>query len=333
LETGPRRDVQSARVAGEDRHVLGNRSSTEQSLALAREWKRLGRAATAIALLTSPVLFLALLVSADWAWYWALLAALAMVVIFRGAVDVLAHKVIPSPTVYGVESELRHDDVINRRRLWYWRRKFRRAAWLFFFFALAVGIGMFVRSLQGGDHSPAVSLVEDHEERRAGQERDECRCTRQLSPLRGERVALLLPPRALPSLGRLRMSFHLPSGYPLRQFCLHAWQAESAAEAAQATTGCGVHLRGREFLRRADRFVHRGQDHVLQHVDVLGVNGLWIDLDLLQLEVAAHLHGDHSAADRRGDGLVLELVLGLGHLGLHLLGLLEDGSEVGLLGH
>jgi cell division protease FtsH len=153
LETALCRDVQSARVAGENRHVLGNRSSTEQSLALAREWKRLGRAATAIALLTSPVLFLALLVSLDWPWYWALLAALAMVVIFRGAVDVLAHKVIPSPTVYGVESELRHDDVINRRRLWYWRRKFRRAAWLFFFFALAVGIGMFVRSLQGGDAS------------------------------------------------------------------------------------------------------------------------------------------------------------------------------------
>src|SRR4051812_11748802 len=153
FETGPCRHVQSPRMAGEKPRVLGNRSSTEQSLALAREWKRLGRAATAIALLTSPVLFVTVLATLGWPWYWAVLAALAMVVVFRGAVDVLAHKLIPSPTVYGVESELRHDDVISRRRLWYWRRKFRRAAWLFIFFALAVGIGMFVRSLQGGDSS------------------------------------------------------------------------------------------------------------------------------------------------------------------------------------
>jgi hypothetical protein len=37
--------------------VEQNRRVNEHSLALAREWKRLGRAATAVALLTSPALF------------------------------------------------------------------------------------------------------------------------------------------------------------------------------------------------------------------------------------------------------------------------------------
>jgi hypothetical protein len=75
------------------------------------------------------------------------------------------------------------------------------------------------------------------------------------------------------------------------------------------------------------------KDEVLEHVDVVGVNCLRVDLELLEIQVAAHLHRDHAAADRGLDRLVLEVFLGLRHLGLHLLGLLEDRSEVGLLGH
>src|SRR5205823_6314610 len=55
--------------------------------------------------------------------------------------------------------------------------------------------------------------------------------------------------------------------------------------------------------------------------------------DLLQHHVARHLHGDHAPAYRRLDDLVLQVLLRLEHLRLHLLGLLEDRSEVGLLGH
>ena len=114
-------------MAAGDRHpALRTRNVNEHSLALAREWKRLGRAATFVALLTSPVLFVSLVVAFGWAWYWAALGAFGMIVVFRGAVDVLAHKLIPAPTIYGAESELAKDDVISRRRLWYWRKKFRR---------------------------------------------------------------------------------------------------------------------------------------------------------------------------------------------------------------
>ena len=114
-------------MAAGDRHpALRTRSVNEHSLALAREWKQLGRAATFVALLTSPILYVSLVVAFGWAWYWAALGALGMIVVFRGAVDVLAHKLIPAPAIYGAESELARDDVISRRRLWYWRKKFRR---------------------------------------------------------------------------------------------------------------------------------------------------------------------------------------------------------------
>ncbi|HYI20183.1 MAG TPA: hypothetical protein VD836_15810, partial [Solirubrobacteraceae bacterium] len=126
-----------------------NRAVNEHSLALAREWKRLGRAATAVALLTSPIVFAVLVASYDWPAGWSLLAAFAIVVVFRGAVDVLAHKVIPAPAIYGAENELRHDDITSRRRVWYWSKKFRRAWNLFLVVAVAVGISMLVLALRG----------------------------------------------------------------------------------------------------------------------------------------------------------------------------------------
>jgi cell division protease FtsH len=141
----PRRIYNRRRVAAGDRKpALRNRTVNEHSLALAREWKRLGRAATAVALLTSPILFAMLSTSFEWAWYWAALGALGMVVVFRGAVDVLAHKLIPSPSIYGAESELQRDDVIGRRRLWYWRKKFRRTFfWGGLFLLLSLIIAIF----------------------------------------------------------------------------------------------------------------------------------------------------------------------------------------------
>src|SRR5215211_5983287 len=61
-------------AAGDPHPTLRNRSVNEHSLALAHEWKRLGRLATAVALLTSPMLFALLATTLDWAWYWDVLA-------------------------------------------------------------------------------------------------------------------------------------------------------------------------------------------------------------------------------------------------------------------
>jgi ATP-dependent Zn protease len=131
-------------AAGDRKPALRNRSVNEHSLALAREWKRLGRAATAVALLTSPILFAMLTTAYEWPWYWAVLGALGMVVVFRGGVDVLAHKLIPSPSIYGAETALQQDDVIGRRRLWYWRKKFRQLfVWGGLFLLVAFVIALF----------------------------------------------------------------------------------------------------------------------------------------------------------------------------------------------
>ena len=59
----------------------------------------------------------------------ALVGTLLGIAAFRGLIDVLAHKLIPAPSLYGAERELRSEDVVSRRRLWYWRRKYWRWTW------------------------------------------------------------------------------------------------------------------------------------------------------------------------------------------------------------
>ena len=99
---------------------------------------RLGRAATAVALLTSPALFVLLYDRFEWPLGWAIAGTILGVAAFRGLIDVLAHKLIPAPSLYGAESELRDQDVLSRRRLWYWRRRYRQLVWIAALFAVAV---------------------------------------------------------------------------------------------------------------------------------------------------------------------------------------------------
>jgi hypothetical protein len=98
----------------------------EHAAALAQEWRRLTRAATAVALITSPALFLVLYRSDHLSLVASLLITLVGVVMFRGLVEIVVRKLIPSPHLYGADDSLRHDDLIARRRSWYWRGKFRR---------------------------------------------------------------------------------------------------------------------------------------------------------------------------------------------------------------
>jgi ATP-dependent Zn protease len=130
-----------------------NRRVNEQSLALAHEWRRLGRAATAVALLTSPALFIVFHDQLEWPLGWALLATLIGVAAFRGLVDVLAHKLIPAPSLYGAEAELREQDLVSRRRLWYWRRRYKQLLWIGGIFAVAVVIAMLIAPLTDNDGS------------------------------------------------------------------------------------------------------------------------------------------------------------------------------------
>jgi SpoVK/Ycf46/Vps4 family AAA+-type ATPase len=133
-----------------------NRGVNEHAAGLAREWRRLGRAATGVAVLTSPAIFVLLYRSYDWPIVFALLGTLAGIVVFRGLVDILAHRLIPSPSLYGAEDKLKAEDVVSRRRVWYWRRKFRLALWFGAVLFLILGA---IALLQGESLSQAVDDI------------------------------------------------------------------------------------------------------------------------------------------------------------------------------
>jgi ATP-dependent Zn protease len=98
----------------------------EHAPALAHEWRGLTRAATAVALLTSPAFFLVLYNSDHASLVVSLVVTALGVVVFRGMIEVVARKLIPSPSLYGADESLRKDDLVARRRYWYWRTKLRR---------------------------------------------------------------------------------------------------------------------------------------------------------------------------------------------------------------
>ena len=102
----------------------------EQRNALATQWRSLTRYATFVALLTSPAFFVILYRRNGWGIIAALVVTGIAVIAFRGLIDVLARKMIPSPTLYGADQRMADEDVIAKRRLWYWRTKYRRLTYL-----------------------------------------------------------------------------------------------------------------------------------------------------------------------------------------------------------
>src|SRR5262245_22498346 len=130
----------------------------QQSVALAKEWRKLGRAATVVAVLTSPGFYLFLHHTSGWSVYASLVGTFIAVVAFRGLVDVLSHKVIPAPSIYGAEAELQEEDVVSRRRLWYWRKKWRLVVWIV---ALAIVSGTIVALLTGDTFFGALGQIWD----------------------------------------------------------------------------------------------------------------------------------------------------------------------------
>ena len=108
-------------MATEAERISGFQQS-ELSNELAGQWRRLTRAATAVALITAPAVVVWLNQTEGWSWFWSILAALLVVVCFRGLVDLAFHKMIPRPSLFGLESQqLREEDVVARRRVWFWK--------------------------------------------------------------------------------------------------------------------------------------------------------------------------------------------------------------------
>src|SRR5438105_1193551 len=95
----------------------------EASSELRSQWRTLTLAATATALVTSPVAYLWFHRQLGWHWQWALVATVGAVAAFRGVVEIGFRRVIPWPSLFGVDDRrLKEEDVLARRRAWFWSR-------------------------------------------------------------------------------------------------------------------------------------------------------------------------------------------------------------------
>ena len=99
---------------------------TSASSELGEDWRRLTRVATAIALITSPAPFVYFHSVLGFGLAWSLFVTFLLVIAFRGAADLMVRRMIPWPSLYGTDDDaLKEEDVINRRRVSFWRSFFR----------------------------------------------------------------------------------------------------------------------------------------------------------------------------------------------------------------
>jgi len=120
---------------------------TSASSELGEDWRRLTRVATAIALITSPAPFVYFHSVLGFGLAWSLFVTFLLVIAFRGAADLMVRRMIPWPSLYGTDDDaLKEEDVINRRRVSFWRSVFR----LFVFFFVVLTLIWIIRLLVPG---------------------------------------------------------------------------------------------------------------------------------------------------------------------------------------
>jgi ATP-dependent Zn protease len=125
--------------------------SGEATRELTLQWRRLIRTATAVAVLTSPVVFFYFREEVGVRWGWALVWTFVAVIAFRGLMDIVVRRFIPWPSLFGSdEPETREEDVVNRRRAWYWSKWFRRVGWVV---GIITVIWLLRLAIPGGDMS------------------------------------------------------------------------------------------------------------------------------------------------------------------------------------
>ncbi len=111
----------------------------EQQRALSLAWQRMGNFATGAMLITSPGLVVALHRANDWSWLICIVVTLAAIAAFRGIIDIVCARFITRPSLYGANEEMKAEDILFRRRRWYWLRRFKRL----FIYAVLIATGLF----------------------------------------------------------------------------------------------------------------------------------------------------------------------------------------------
>src|SRR6185312_11303733 len=97
-------------------------------------------------------------------------------------------------------------------------------------------------------------------------------------------------------------------------------QLEAAGELA--------HLLGDVTLDALPGVVEGGEHEILKHLDLVGIDERFVDLDLAHVALAGERHLHQAAARGAGHFHLVEARLHLGHLGLHLLRLLHHLAEI-----
>jgi ATP-dependent Zn protease len=95
--------------------------STDQSRELSNQWRALRRAATSVAVISSPAVFVWLFKMQELALGWAILLTVLSIAAFRGLLDLAFHRFIEWPSLFGIDNQaVREEDVVARRRVWFW---------------------------------------------------------------------------------------------------------------------------------------------------------------------------------------------------------------------
>jgi ATP-dependent Zn protease len=129
---------------------IGLPTASHRPDGLSEQWRRLSRAATLVAVMTAPAIFVWLHYYQDWGIGWSLLTTLLLTAAFRGFADVAVRRWIPWPNLFGEEDvRLQEEDVVNRRRAWFWLKWLKRGLW----FAGIVTAIWLVQSLIRGDEA------------------------------------------------------------------------------------------------------------------------------------------------------------------------------------
>jgi hypothetical protein len=103
-------------------------TAREENRALNDQWRALRRSATFVALISAPAAFLWLWQHTGLSLGWAIVATAFGTFAFRGALDLVFRRLIPWPSLFGTDDlRLREEDVLNRRRAWFWHSLFRLA--------------------------------------------------------------------------------------------------------------------------------------------------------------------------------------------------------------
>ena len=127
--------------------VAGGMLSADEQRLLTTQWRSLRRLATGVAVLSSPAVFVYLHKQQGWQIGWSLVATLLAIAAFRGLLDLVFHRFIRWPSLFGIDTaRLREEDVVARRRVWFWRF-WAKVAYAVFLVILAIYV---VRVLRYG---------------------------------------------------------------------------------------------------------------------------------------------------------------------------------------